>query len=79
MAEDNNMLTFGGHLEVLRKMFIRILVVAGVLAVVIFCFKTEVFTFLLAPSEWDFCTYRWIEGSVRVFGMDFHFGKYHVD
>ena len=79
MAEDNNMLTFGGHLEVLRKMFIRILVVAGVLAPVIFCFKTEVFTFLLAPSEWDFCTYRWIEDSVRVFGMDFHFDKYHVD
>ena len=46
MAEDNNMLTFGGHLEVLRKMFIRILVVAGVLAVVIFCFKTEVFCWL---------------------------------
>lgn len=79
MAEDTNMLTFGGHLEVLRKMFIRILVVAGVLAVVIFCFKTEVFTFLLAPSEWDVCTYRWIEDSVRAFGMDFHFDKYHVD
>ncbi len=79
MAENDNMLTFGGHLEVLRKMLFRILAVAAALAVVIFCFKTEVFTFLLAPSEWDFCTYRWIENTMHALGSDFHFSKYHVD
>ena len=38
-SEQNNMLTFGGHLEVLRRMFIRILLVIAVFATVIFSFK----------------------------------------
>lgn len=79
MAEDNTMLTFGGHLEVLRKMLFRIIAVAGTLAIVIFCFKSPIFDFLLAPSEWDFCTYRWIESTIQALGVDFHFEKYHVD
>lgn len=79
MGENNGMLTFGGHLEVLRKMLFRILIVAGILALAIFCFKTAIFDFLLAPSEWDFCTYRWIEDMLKLLGCDFHFEKYHVN
>ena len=79
MAENNSMLTFGGHLEVLRKMLFRILGVAGTIAILVFCFKTEIFKFLLAPSEWDFCTYRWMENAIQAMGVDFHFEKYHVD
>lgn len=74
------MLTFGGHLEVLRQMLFRILGVAGVLAVVIFCFKDVTWQVLLAPSEWNFCTYQWIESAMQAIGFaDFHFEKYHVD
>ncbi|MCQ2289298.1 MAG: twin-arginine translocase subunit TatC [Muribaculaceae bacterium] len=73
------MLTFGGHLEVLRRMLFRILAVAGILAIVIFCFKTTIFDFLLAPSEWDFCTYSWIETTLQSMGVDFNFEQYHVN
>lgn len=79
MANDNEMLTFGGHLEVLRKMLFRILGVAGAIAFLVFCFKDTAFTLLLAPSEYNFCTYRWIEGFIQGMGVDFHFDPYHVD
>ena len=79
MAEDNELMTFGGHLEVLRRMLFRVLGVAGVLAVVVFCFKDTTFDILLAPSEWDFWTYRTIEHVLQWCGMDFHFNEYHID
>lgn len=73
-------MTIGGHLEALRQMLLRIISVAGVFAVMVFCFKETTWKVLLAPSEWDFCTYRWIESLVRNIGFtDFHFEEYHVD
>lgn len=74
----NGLLTFGGHLDVLRKMLFRILGVVIVLAAVIFCFKKETFTILLAPHNYDFCTFRWIESLLRHSGWDFHFTEYHI-
>lgn len=81
MAKDSvhDMLTFGGHLEVFRRMLFRIIAVASVASVIIFCFKDLTWMLLLAPSEYDFVTYRWIEDFMRAFGMDFHFEQYHVD
>lgn len=73
------MLTFGGHLEVLRQMLFRILGVAGVIAVVVFCFKDITWSILMAPSEWDFCTYRWLEAIMQAIGIDFHFEEFHVE
>lgn len=78
-SADNDMLTFGGHLKVLRQMLFRIIVVAGILAAVIFCFKDVTWHILLAPSEWDFCTYRWIEHIMQAVGIDFHFEPYYVN
>lgn len=73
-------MTFGGHLEALRQMLLRIISVAGIFAVAVFCFKDTTWSVLLAPSEWDFCTYRWIESLVRSMGFgDFHFEEYHVE
>lgn len=72
-------LTFGGHLEVFRRMFMRIIAVAGAITIVVFCFKETTWEVLLAPSEWDFCTYRWIEQTVQAVGVDFHFNEFHVD
>lgn len=80
MSGDDNNLTFGGHLEVFRQMLLRILKVTMVFTFVIFCFKDTTWSLLLAPSEWDFFTYRWIEGVVHYVGLsDFHFEEYHVE
>lgn len=81
MPQNNNqdMLTFGGHLEVLRRMLFRILAVAGILALVIFCFKDITWKLLLAPSESSFATYRWIEIVASKVGIDYHFEQFNVD
>ncbi len=78
-SHDEALMTTGGHLEVLRQMLFRILGVTAVIAVVVFCFKDTTWQLLLAPSEWDFCTYRWLERVMQAVGMDFRFEEYHVD
>ena len=81
MAKENkqDLLTFGGHLEVLRRMLFRIITVAGTLAIVIFCFKDITWQLLLEPSEYTFATYRWIEYMASLVGFDFHFEQFSVD
>ena len=73
------MMTFGDHLEVLRQMLFRIIAVTLVIAVVVFCCKETTWQLLLAPSEWDFCTYRWLEDVMQAMGIDFHFQKFQVN
>lgn len=75
----SEMLTFGGHLDVLRSMLFRVLGVTLAFAVAIFIFKDATFTLLLAPGEWDFATYRLIENILHALGSDFTFGEYHID
>ncbi|MBP3615111.1 MAG: twin-arginine translocase subunit TatC [Bacteroidaceae bacterium] len=77
--ENENLLTFGGHLEVLRRMLFRILGVTVTLAFLIFIIKDIAWSILLAPSEWDFVTYRYIENVIQWLGIDFHFEKYVVE
>lgn len=72
------LLTFGGHLDVLRKMLFRIIVVIVVLGVIIFCFKSETFTILLAPHKSNFITFRYIEDLINACGMNFHFLEYNI-
>lgn len=72
------LLTFGGHLEVLRKMLFRIIAVVLILGIVIFCFKQETFQLLLAPHKSDFCTFRLIEHWLSAMGWDFHFDQYDI-
>ena len=76
---DPNLMTFGGHLEVLRQMLFRIIAVVMVLAVAIFCFKDKTFELLLAPSQWDFVTYRYIERFLHYFGSNFAFNQFHIN
>lgn len=76
--ESGNLLSFGGHLDVLRKMLFRIILVVFALGVVIFCFKSETFAILLAPHKSDFITFRYIEVLLNSCGMDFHFAEYDV-
>ena len=79
IEHENDLLTFGGHLEVFRQMLFRILGVAGLIAIIIFCFKDITWGILMAPSEWNFCTYRWLEAVMQVVGIDFRFEEYHVN
>ena len=53
-SKNDEMLTFGGHLEVFRRMLFRIIAVAGAIAMIVFCFKETTWALLLAPSEWSF-------------------------
>ena len=76
---DPNMLTFGGHLEVLRRMLFRIIAVVMVLAIAVFCFKDKTFELLLAPSQWDFVTYRYIEVLLHKLGSNFTFNQFHIN
>ena len=77
-SESSGLLSFGGHLDVLRKMLFRILLVVVVLSGVIFCFKDETFSILLAPHKCDFVTFRWIEDLLNSWGIEFHFSEYNV-
>lgn len=77
-TDNNGLLTFGGHLEVLRRMLFRIVCVTVALGCVIFCFKDETFTILLAPHNYDFCTFGFIESLLSNLGCDFHFTEYDV-
>lgn len=74
----NGLLTFGGHLEVLRRMLIRIIIVVIALGCVIFCFKKQTFTLLLAPHNSDFCTFELIERMMHSLGFDFQFTDYNI-
>ncbi len=77
--KSNEELTFGGHLEVFRRMLFRIIAVVGAIAMIVFCFKEMTWEILLAPSEWNFCTYRWIEAAMQIVSADFRFEEYYVN
>ena len=79
MSDENQMMTFGGHLEVLRRMLFRVLIVTAAFACAIFCFKDTTFDLLLAPSKSNFCLYHWIEHFFAWVGYDFHFTQFEVD
>ena len=79
LKNDANLMTFGGHLEVLRRMLFRIIAVAGTLSVIVFTCKETIWRILLAPSEYSFTTYTLIENAASLCGYDFHFEKFHVD
>lgn len=79
MSDSKQMMTFGGHLEVLRQMLFRILIAISIFTVIIFCLKEITFSILLAPSNSDFCLYHWIEQFFVWIGYDFHFSSFEVD
>ena len=79
MTENEGLLSFGGHLEVLRQMLFRIFGVTFVFSCIIFCFKSQTFDILLAPSDSSFVTYRWTEDIIRYFDKNFVFEPFHID
>lgn len=79
MNSEAKLMTYGAHLDVFRRALLRILLITMVCACIIFFFKETTFNILLAPSEWDFCTYRWIEQIINIFNSGFHFDEFCVD
>lgn len=72
-------MTFGGHLEVLRRMLFRIIIVVFVISGFVFYFKDKTFELLFAPSNWNFVTYRYIEKFMHLLGSSFSFNEFHVN
>ena len=66
---NDNQLTFGGHLEVFRRMLFRIIGVVFITATFVFIIKDVTWGILLAPSEWNFVTYRFIEQTLQYLGL----------
>ena len=77
-SSNETLLTFGGHLEVLRRMLFRILGVLLVVGVVVFCLKDETFGLILAPTKDEFCFYGWVEDFLHFFGSSFRFEAMNV-
>jgi sec-independent protein translocase protein TatC len=78
MADSLPTMSFGEHLEVLRRMLWRLSAVLIVLMSAIFLLKDQVFSLLLAPKEYDFVTFRAIEQLLHAMGSTFSFEPYHV-
>lgn len=79
MSQEEGLLSFGGHLEVLRQMLFRILGVTFVFSCIIFCFKAKTFEILLAPSDSSFVTYRMAENLINRFDPSFRFDSFDID
>ena len=58
MEQDNKVMKFWDHLDELRSVLFRIVVVVAVYTVMGFCFKDQLFAVVLAPKESDFIFYR---------------------
>lgn len=56
-TSDNYTLTFGEHLDELRKVLTKVACAVAVFMILVFCFKDEVFQFLLGPCESNFATF----------------------
>ena len=66
--ESDNLQTFGEHLEVLRKMLFRIVLLSFSIAFVVFFFKENIFECLLAPCSSDFVTFDFVNRTLALFG-----------
>ena len=69
MSKDEG-LSFWDHLDVLRTIIIRIILVTVVCGIVAFLFKEELFAVVLAPRNPDFVTYRLLVQVSGFFGGD---------
>ena len=63
-------MSFWDHLDELRRVLMRIILVTAVIGIGVFMFKDEVFAAVLAPSKGDFVTYRWINHLLVLLGWD---------
>lgn len=79
MSASEGLLSFGGHLEVLRQMLFRTLGVTLAFSCIIFCFKAQTFDILLAPSGSSFVTYRTVENLMQRIDESFAFEQFDIE
>lgn len=70
MENDANQLSFWEHLDALRGVLVRILILTVLFGFVAFCFKDELFAIVLAPKDSDFVTYRLLSEVAGIFMGD---------
>lgn len=70
MSHNDNALTFGEHLELLRRMLIKVVCVVTAAMLSVFCFKEPIFNFLLAPCQGDFISYQWLRAMLANVGLN---------
>lgn len=78
MASKGEERTFWEHLDELRSVLIKVVVVTVVCAIVAFIFKEELFYVVLAPKEPAFVTYKFLAHIGGFFGGDGP-ESFHVD
>lgn len=73
-------MTFWDHLEELRKVILRIVIMVITVAIIAFFFKEELFAVVLAPGKSDFITYRFFVWLSQVLSMpSISPGDFHID
>lgn len=63
-------MTFGDHLEVLRRMLLRIFLAIIINSIIVFIFKEQVTDLLFAPTNSDFILYQWINDLLNIFNIN---------
>ena len=76
--QNDNLMTFGEHLEVFRRMLFRIIAITICLTVVIFCLKDTTFHLLLAPCDNHFVTFHLLEEAFERLDIEFRFEPYSI-
>ncbi len=69
MGSSDEIHDFWWHLEELRGVLLRIIIVTLICSCVAFFFKEAVFNFVLAPKSKDFITYRWLNDLCLYIGL----------
>lgn len=62
-------MSFWEHLNELRSLLLRIILITIVFSIVAFLFKEELFAIVLAPKYSDFITYQWLSAVNSVIGQ----------
>lgn len=73
------LMTTEGHLEVMRKMLFRILFVVLTMGIIIFIFRRQTFSIILAPKNSGFVFYRAVEWLLGLAGINYHFNAFDVE
>ena len=68
MGNNEQQMSFWEHLDVLRTVLLKILLVTVVCGMAAFLFKGQLFDIVLAPKDSDFITYRWMTSFAELLG-----------
>lgn len=77
--ESQELMTTEGHLEVMRKMLFRILFVILALGIIVFIFRKQTFSIILAPRDSSFVFYRGVEWLLGLMGVNYHFESFNIE